>query len=423
MSLRRSYVDNIAYYFITIFFSQGSTFLIGIILANIFEVNDFGKYSFLLIFINTAISISGVGLTSVSNRFIAEYKGLGREKITELFNYFTRILFYTNGPLILIFLILGPHLSLQVLGIHVSITLWIVFSLILFFGSFNSFFLGVHQGLIEYKGLSFASVIYGIMYVSLIIIFSRIYGINGVFLGIMLSGLIYFMILINTIRKYIDLANFSVRISASERSDILRFIIPNFFIGLFAMPSILLAQKFLVMNTNSYEGIAYFNVAFTLIGVAAIIPGLVNTVLSSYLFSHINHESIFNKIFRNGKAGLILIVLVELIFLVALGKYVLLIYGKDYSAAYLILIILSVGLIFDSFTMIYSNVIYARNEMWRNFLYITLPRDLLLVLLAFYLTLWYGATGLALAFVISKALGSTSSFFLYKSITRKPHDK
>ncbi|MBK6450622.1 hypothetical protein [Candidatus Brachybacter algidus] len=105
MKIDNSYFYNIIYYFVAIFFSQGSTFFAGILLANTLDVSTYGRFTYLLIFINTFISLTGLGLTSVANRFVSELKDESKEKLSGVLTFFTKSLLFINIPLLLILFI------------------------------------------------------------------------------------------------------------------------------------------------------------------------------------------------------------------------------------------------------------------------------------------------------------------------------
>ena len=404
-------------YFVAIFFSQGSTFFAGILLANTLDVSTYGRFTYLLIFINTFISLTGLGLTSVANRFVSELKDESKEKLSGVLTFFTKSLLFINIPLLLILFIFNNVINDYFFTEPMSYGFWFILILIILLTSFNNLFIGTLQGFLKYKELAITSCIYGISYVLGIYYFSILFGFIGIFIGILTASAIFYIFLLYFVHKKINSFTFNNKIASADKIGIINYIIPNLLISFLTMPTLLITQKYLSSISGGYNEIALFNVAFTLVNLAAIIPSLINTVVSSYLFSQTKNNNLFNSIFRNNQIGLYTIVVLEISLLLVAGRFILNIYGNIYQEAYNILAILSLSLLFDIISNTYSNVIIANNKMWKSLLQIALPRDLATLILGYFLTMKFGATGLAITLLITKILSSIFTFLTYKQIT------
>jgi hypothetical protein len=74
--------------------------------------------------------------------------------------------------------------------------------------------------------------------------------------------------------------------------------------------------------------------------------------------------------------------------------------------AYPVLLLLLLASFFEAISLGAYQIIQAQEKMWFSFFAIALPRDLMGVILAYFLTAIYGALGLALAYSISWILAS-----------------
>lgn len=408
---------NIFYFFLTILFSQGSTFFSGILIARVFNVEIFGKYSLILSFINTLITICGLGLMSIANRFVSEYKTRNQNGLVDIVIYFNKLLLWGGGVLLILALAFNNFLENEVLNIPLGRFGLMIICFITITTSFNNLYTGILQGLLAYRKLCVASVIYGVTYLFLTYSLSLYYSWNGAIFGIFISSLLYFLLLLRYIIKEIPIG--SIKRTLVKRSvNLTNYILPNFFIGLLSMPAIYLALRFLNAHTNSFKEVAFFNVSNSLITLAAIVPSLINTVVSSYLFTNTNNKQFFGRLFKNSLSFLIFIVLGEILMIFILGKYILSLYGSEYQNGYNILCILSFTLLLDIVTGSISNVLVAHKRMWHLFLIVSLPRDLFLIISSYFFTKYYGSLGLAWILLITKLISLILTSIAYNLNSR-----
>lgn len=92
---------------------------------------------------------------------------------------------------------------------------------------------------------------------------------------------------------------------------------------------------------------------------------------------------------------------------IALGPWLLRAFGKGFDGGYTVLRVLMLGAVIESVAIWTYQVIQSHGKMWLTLFLVTLPRDCLIVALAYTLTPAYGAAGLAAAHVGGWALALT----------------
>ena len=86
------------------------------------------------------------------------------------------------------------------------------------------------------------------------------------------------------------------------------------------------------------------------------------------------------------------------------GKFALSLYGEEFVAGYRILMVLLVGMIFESIGLSVYQIIQAQEKMWLSLYLVALPRDVSFVSLSLILVPTSGALGLAWAYALSVAV-------------------
>jgi hypothetical protein len=93
------------------------------------------------------------------------------------------------------------------------------------------------------------------------------------------------------------------------------------------------------------------------------------------------------------------------------------VFGPEFGAAKLFLGWLLLAAVLETIALAFSNRYAAHNRMWSTLLLYTFPKDVLLVVVAFFAVPQYGGTGLAFAYVASTIYG----LFSYTIIAKTQH--
>jgi O-antigen/teichoic acid export membrane protein len=85
----------------------------------------------------------------------------------------------------------------------------------------------------------------------------------------------------------------------------------------------------------------------------------------------------------------------------AMGPWLLSLFGPEFSDGRLVLLILLASAVVEALAVAAYHVMQSHEKMWLSLLCINLPRDGLIVLLAWILTPMWGARGLAAAYALA----------------------
>lgn len=278
-------------------------------------------------------------------------------------------------------------------------------SAVLFFAALNGFLISTLAGLEAFRSLAKALMLSGVAYFCICVLFAWQAGLQGAIAGMALSGLIQFLILFFATARELSLQGIRVRYvyTTKEWSVVLNFMLPAALNGLTATPTLWLASTFLVRQANGYSEMALFSASLSLMMVILFLPNTINNVGMS-LINHVNgmgnrreyQHAFWINLGANGT-----IVIAGACAAILFGHSLLHMFGKDFKDGYNVLAILLLATISQGLGLAIYQIIQSQAKMWLSFVAVALPRDTLIIVLAYLLIPKYGARGLASAYAIS----------------------
>lgn len=299
---------------------------------------------------------------------------------------------------------------------------------VVFFTVFNAFQMGALAGLESYREWAIANGLQGPMQLGICGISAWRWGLQGAVLGFLITSATRCFILHVTLRREANRRGIAFRYQGlwQERSILLGFALPAAISSLSAAPAIWLGNTFLVRQTGGYSQLALFSAALNLKNVVMFLPLLLNNVGMSLLNNQRGEQDVrrYRKVFWTNVLLTGLAAALGAAFVAMFGTDLLGLYGKTFPEGQKILFVLLCAAILEALSLAFYQVIQAEEKMWLSFLGVMLPRDILLVLLAFKLTQSHGALGLGLAHLMAWLFCSTvvlaSFFFIGLSPKVKP---
>jgi len=182
-----------------------------------------------------------------------------------------------------------------------------------------------------------------------------------------------------------------------------------------------LANSFLVRQPDGYNEMALFAAANNLRILVLFLPSVMNSVGLSVL----NNEksggdlSHFNRVFRSNLLYIFLASVGGACAVGAFGKPILHLFGKDFGTGYLLLLILLSSSVFEATSIGLHQFLQSRSKIWQSFLGISVPREALLVVTAYFFVQSYGGLGLALSYLGATIIGLILHLCLVATIYKK----
>lgn len=412
---------------IAVVFNQGSTLIANIIVARILLKQGFGEYAMVQTTLLTMTVLSQFATGYTAAKYIAEYRSSDPQRAGRIMGLCAIFSIVTAGVGSLLLVGIAPWLAEAILKApHLKFALMIGSGFLLF-SAINGYQTGALSGLEAFSSLAKAGIISGIMAVIVISLGAWWGGLNGTLVGLSLSAFVRCAIHNRWLRLESLAQGIKPRYRGSlsqEKAVVLKFALPAAIAGYYSMPMIWLANSLLVRQPGGYGEMALYSAANNLRILVLFLPNVMNSVGLSVLNyekakGDVNH---YNRVFKTNVLYIFLISLGGALVIGIFGRTILQLFGKDFRAGYFLLWILLFASVLESLSIVLYQYVQSQAKIWLSFFSITVPRETLLVVTAYYLVRSYGGTGLAIAFLSSMILGLILHFSLVATLYGKEHN-
>ena len=407
-----------------VLFNQGSTFAVSLVVSNLLGQRVFGEYSMLVSTLAMATAVGSLGIGYTTTKFVAEFRSTDVLRTGRILGLCRSVAMWAAG-LTALTLVLGARwlashaLGAPELGLDVMLAGAAVFFVIL-----NNLQMAVLGGLESYPALGKIGILSGMLYFLLCATGAWYSGLHGVLIGLVLSAVPQWLFLNWQVRRELRLQGISIPHGGywRERNVILHFALPAAMSGLVDMPAFWLANTFLARQPGGYDQLALFGAANSLRALVLFIPAIVNGVSMSLL----NHQRgigdgrRYRKLFWLNLQLSVGVALCGAAMLAGLGSWILRLFGKSFTDGYSVVLVLMAAALPEAAATALYQVIQAQGRMWLSFFLVSIPRDMVIVVAAAFLSPKFGAHGLAGAYVAgwSLALLAIMALVRYTGLTQ-----
>ena len=409
VGLRSRFQRGIVYNTIGAVFNQGSTFAVNIVVANLLGRQVFGEYAMVQRTLVTLGFIAQVAAPYTLTKYVAEYRSTDQRRAGLIIGLVCSASALLAGLAAIALVVLAGWLAgsvLKVPEIHLALALG---SLVLLFAVFNGLLMAVLSGLESYRRLAEALTWSGVVYLGACSLLAWRAGLNGAIAGQALGGVVQFVLLFIAAQRECRQQGIEVswRGATKEFPVLLGFTLPGALSGFTSMAALWLASAFLVRQVNGYSQMALYSAAFSLVGAILFLPNLTNSVGMSLINHHkgMGRESDYRRTFWSNLGISATIVILGSMGAALFGPAILRLFGKDFREGYPVLLILLVATMAQGLALAAVQIIQSQARMWSSFFGYALPRDLLVVGLAYVLIPTHGAKGLATAYALGWIAG------------------
>lgn len=415
VTLRTRFQTGITYNLVGAVFNQGSTFVFTIVAANLFGRHVFGEFAMLQTTILTLAQIAQLGCGVTATRFISEYRAVDKGRVGRILALLQSFSLLAGSCCGLLLAGLSPWLAG---GFLKAAELKLAFALaggVVLFCTLNGLMMGALAGLEAYRRLARALMASGVGYFAICVASAWAGGLNGAVAGLLASAVLQYVLLRRELTA--ECREQGIPVAAprwhEERSVLSRFAVPAALSGFTTMPSLWLANAFLARQPDGYVQLALYGAAYTLMTATLFLPNIANTVGMSLLNFHRSESAgAFRRTFWANFAFVVGVVCLGAGALSLLGPFLLRLFGKDFKAGYSVLLVMMLATVLQGIGTAIYQLIYTEQRMWVSFFAIALPRDSMLVVLAYLLIPAHGAIGLATAYTLVCALALAMTIVL-----------
>jgi O-antigen/teichoic acid export membrane protein len=408
MRLRDRLIKGTALNLIAVAFNQGSTLIVNILVARILMKQSFGEYAMVQSTLLTMAALSQLATGYTASKYIAEYRSTDPERAGRIMGLCALVSALMASVGTILFIPIAPWLAGTMLkASHLAITLMIG-SGFLFFSTINGYQTGALAGLEAYGALAKAGVVSGIVAVVAISLGAWWGGVNGTLIGLSMNAFVRCAIH----NRWLQLESRAQGIEPQyrgvrrEKAVIFRFALPASIAGYYAMPMIWLGNSFLVSQPGGYGEMALYAAAMNIGRLVIFVPVVMNSVVSSIL-NHVKgsgNRQQYDHLYRFNVIFVFSTTLVVALILGFFGDTILGMFGRSFSTATDILIIILASSVFEATTGSLYQRIQNHGKIWLSFIFINLPIGPVFLILAFFLVPKLGALGLGIANIIMTML-------------------
>ena len=387
-------------------FSQGSVFLTSIILARILGKETFGEFGMIL---STILALSGIAQVATgvtATKYAAEFRDVNKERAGRVLGLCSLMTFATGSFATFLLIISASPLAEHALNAPQLSSALSISAAFVLFSAMNGFQIGALSGLESFRSISIYSALMGLSYFILTTFGAKFGGLSGALAGVALSAFLRWLVYAILLHKEALKYNISIlrKEGFKEKKILYYFTIPAAASGFTTLPAIWLSNTFLVHQHDGYMEMGLYSAALTLRTIVLFFPSVINNVAIALINSHKgskDRKQYSSSFFLNIKLTFIFAFTGALLMFVS-GEKILGFFGDDFvnTNASLLILLMSISVVFESMSIATYQLIQSHGKMWLSFFIIAIPRDVIIIMSAYYLTQYYASSGLAGAYVL-----------------------
>jgi len=404
-TLRGRFQRGIYWNVVSAILNNGANFVTNIAIANLLGREIFGEYGMIQSTLMTFVGIAQAAGGITATKYVAEFRSSNKERAGRVLGLCSATTFATGAFATVLILLSAPWLASTTLKASSLTRPLEIASAVVFFTVVNAYQMGALAGLESYRGSALANGLQGPIQLGICSLSAWWWGLQGATLGLLVTAALRWLILRLVLKREAHRQGIFLGFTGlwQERSILFRFALPAALGGLSAGPAIWLGNTFLVRQPAGYSQLALFSAALNLKSVVMFLPLLLNNVGMSLLNNQRgeNNEQRYRKVFWTNMFLTVGTALLGAGFIGIFGRHLLRLYGKTFPEGQHILFLLLLVAVIEAVGLAFYQVIQSREKMWLSVGLISLPRDILFVLLSYWLVPLNGALGLSIAYAVA----------------------
>lgn len=387
---------------------RGSNVLVGVVIARMLGKVLFGYFSIFQSTINMFAVFGALGLGVTATKYVAELKYKNKEKAGRVIGFCNILASLLGILLAIVIYIIGPYFSKVVLSAPGLANEFQVGALLLLFVSLQGSLKGTLLGLESFRSIAIISTIFGGVLLLSILSGTYYMGLTGAIWGWLFASFVQIIMLAFSLMiscRHNKIKIF-VKFSSEEFRLFRKFSLPATLSALLNAPVVWAGNAMLVNSPSGYLEMGLYSAAYQWFAAILFLPGIFSNVLFPMLAEKKGGgdlEGLRNTFWLGMKYSIIILGLFSLL-LVFVSPYIMGIYGTSFKEGWQALSLLSVAGLLAGTQGLVGNMLAVMDRMWLR-LKISAVWAIIFVLLSFFLVKFgWGASGLALATLISYAI-------------------
>jgi O-antigen/teichoic acid export membrane protein len=400
--------------------TAGANLVAAVILANILGRDVFGELGIVQ---STIMSVGGIAQLATglaATKYVAEYRLERKESAGEVLGLCAAATALTGAFGAIVLYLSAKVVATSVLGAPELVESMGLASGVVLFLTMNGFQAGALAGLENYRSIAIISASHAVLHVSICAASGWMGGLRGVLIGLIVSSAVRWVLFNAALRKEARRQGIEISMKrlGSEAKVVATFATPAALAGMSALLATWAGNAILVRQESGIGQMGLYAAANSLRGIVLFLPALVNNVGVSVInnFYGSRHLGGYRAAFWGNFWVTCVSLLMGAPILLLFGEPVLRAFGRDFIEAVPLLRVVFFSALLEGLSVAAYQIVLSRARIWTALYVISLPRDCLIVGLAWLLVPKSGALGLALSQAMSYAVALLLTLWLASNI-------
>jgi O-antigen/teichoic acid export membrane protein len=394
-------------------FNQGSTFALGLVVANLLGRESYGSFALVLTTIMTIGSVMQLGIPQTTVRYVAAERAHDRARAGRLLGAaFSAALVsgLAGGAVVAIF---ATPLAVHVLEQPAVARLLAIAAPAVFFFVLSAVFTAGLNALERFSIIARAGVVAGTVYLALGALAAYFWGATGAVGSVAVSFLVQSALLGWHVRRETraDEIDPGALPLAAERAELVHYALPAAISGVIVAPAMWAVTALVARGSDGLTQVALYAAAMTIRTMVMFVPHLVNAVAFSMLNNArgARDAHAYRATFWLNLLSVTAITGAGAASLWFLSPWLLALFGKSFADARPVVGILLAACVLEAVAVTLAQVTFAHGRMWRSFAALSLPPCITMVAVAALLAPSQGASGGAWGVLAGFAVGAVAA--------------
>lgn len=387
--------------------------LAGMIVARILGKEEYGELGMIRSTVYMFVVLGTVGLGLTATKYISEFRDNFKERVGAIILMTVLFAMIMGICVTSLIILLAPYLSENTLNAPYLVNEVRWGGVLLFLAVINSVQNGILSGFESFKYIAINTFFSGLCEFVFVILGAYYYGVIGAILGSGCGFLILSCLNFISIRRILlknDICMTNKKLSVKDLKILYKFSLPAAFSSFMVAPVFWYIRSLLV-RYGGFGEMGVYEVADQWKIIILFVPVAVSQIVLPILSNALGHNDkcSYWKVLKYNIYLNVSVAFALSVFVALCSRWILKLYGNGFTDT-LPIIILAFSTVFTSFSNVVGMAISSRAKMWIGCGFNALWACVLVTLSYLFLNFGLGATGLALAVLISYVIHSVIQF-------------
>lgn len=387
---------------------RGSNMIAGVFLARLLGKEVFGQYGIVQSSVLMMASFGALGLGITSTKHVAEWRATDPDRAGRIIGFCSLVAILSGCAMALAMYFSSSFLASKVLSAPELFNVLKISSLLLLFTAWQGAQNGSLTGIQAFRGMALVNIISGVLLITLTVIGAYAAGLIGAVWGWVCANIAQSLLNTYTLYNANKALGIKVRFrfGRDEAQLLWRFSLPAALGGLMFGPIVWAGHAILVNSPYGFIEMGRYNAGYQWFAILLFLPGIINNALFPIIAEHGGKKEIkgVKSSFKMGLKTSFIFLGPLTLAVIFLSPFIMRLYGRDFENDWLILVILACAAFVAGVQNLIGNTIAVMGRMWLYFKINLLWAGSFLVFAWVLVGVNLGATGLALATLLSYIL-------------------